>query len=91
MIVHDHHNDPNDPINRSKRRARVEHPECDPTAVALDKRIGASLIGLIALIMVAGLIVTIFDMMTNPIATSTNSSTTTGVGHGSPLSSLPER
>ena len=86
MIVHDHHNDPNDPINRSKRIARIEHPEVEPTAVALDRRIGASLIGLMALIIFGGLIVTLFDMMTTPIGTSTNASTsgfrtTTGVGH----------
>jgi hypothetical protein len=94
MIVHDHHNDPNDPINRSKRIARIEHPEVEPTAVALDRRIGASLIGFMALIILGGLIVTLFDMMTDPIVTTTDSNTsrtTTGVGHSSPLTSLPKR
>ena len=87
MIVHDHHNGPNDPINRSKRIARIEHPEVEPTAVALDRRIGASLIGFMALIIFGGLIVTLFDMMTD----SNTSRTTTGVGHSSPLTSLPKR
>lgn len=91
VTIHDHHNDPNDPINRSKRLARIEHPKNDSRAVTLDKRMGAWLIGLLALIMFGGLIVTLFDMATgptDPIATATNSGssgsrTTTGVGHGS--------
>lgn len=76
MIVHDHHNDPNDPINQSKRLARIEHPVSGPGAVTLDKRMGAWLIGLLALIMFGSLIVNLFDMLTDPIdpvATAANS------------------
>jgi hypothetical protein len=91
VAVHDHHNDPDDPINRSKAKAR--YPESDPAALALDRRMGAGLIGLLALIMFGGLIVTLFEIVTDPIATrnisgSSGSRTTTGVGHSSPLTNL---
>ena len=95
VIVHDHHNDPDDPINQSKELARVEHPEPEPTTVALDRRISAGLITLLALIIFGGLIVTLFDMATDPIATTAHpglsgASSTTGVGHSSPLTNRPE-
>jgi hypothetical protein len=84
VIVHDHHNDPNDLINRSKRKTSLMHyPANDPAAVVRDKSMGAWLIGLLALIIVGGLIFTVFDRMTDPAAIaidsgSSGSRTTTG-------------
>lgn len=62
-------------LNQSKRMARIEHPEGEPTAVALDRRISAWLIGLMVLIILGGLIITLFDVMADPVAHSANSST----------------
>ncbi len=64
---------PNDPINQSKRIARMVYQESDPAAAARDRCMGAGLIGLLALIMVGAVAFAVFDRMTDPVATATNS------------------
>ncbi len=91
MSVHDHHNDPNDPVNQPPKRSKSAS---DPLMVApvRDKGMGpgAWMLGLLALVLIGGIIYSMSDRTTTASSTSptpsssTNTTTgTTGSGGGS--------
>ncbi len=94
MSIHDHHNDPNDPINKPPRRSGPANASMSRDATR-DRGIGAWIIGLLGLDAVSGAdIYTMSDRKTtasNPVPAPTSSSsmpsstpsTTTGSGAGS--------
>ena len=92
VSIHDHHNDPKDPINQPPRRSGPANASMGRDATR-DRGIGAWIIGLLALVAVIGAVIySMSDRKTtasNPVPAPTSSmpsstpSTTTGSGAGS--------
>ena len=88
MSVHDHHNDPNDPINQPPKRSKSALDPVDRSAIGKGGMGGAAwMIGFLALVLIGGIIYVMTDRTTTasnttppPAASTSATPSTTGSG-----------
>ena len=96
MSVHDHHNDPNDPVNQPGKRSRSVDPARNPLDPMSQRDRaegmgpGAWVIGLVLLLaLIGGAIYSMSDRTTTATTTGTPPAATTGTTTGSGTGSNP--
>lgn len=81
MSVHDHHNDPKDPVNQPPKRSRSAMDPVDRPIVRREGMgAGAWMLGLLALLIIGGIIYGMSDRTTTATNTGTPPATTATPG-----------